>query len=132
MLCPTCNNEGRKFGKDRSGAQRFQCVTCKKTFADRAPRPLGEMRLEMPKALQCLQLLLEGMSVRATMRVTGVSRTTILALLVQVGDYCEVMLEDRIHKLPVRDVQVDEVWGFVGMKERQRAKNCPDKDGVGD
>ena len=35
MLCPVCQTEGRKFGKDRDGNQRFQCTACKKTFADR-------------------------------------------------------------------------------------------------
>jgi len=90
MLCPTCNAEGRKFGKDKHGHQRFQCLPCKKTFSDRPVTPLGSMRLDPEKALKCLQLLLEGMSVRATMRVTGVNRATILNLLVQVGDQCEL------------------------------------------
>ena len=49
MLCPTCQNEARKFGKDRDGNQRFQCLTCKKTFADRPTRPLGDMRIDMEK-----------------------------------------------------------------------------------
>jgi IS1 family transposase len=79
-----------------------------------------------------LQLLVEGMSVRAAMRVTGVNRNTILSLLVHVGDSCELMLEDRIHKVPVADVQVDEVWGFVFCKEKQREKKYTDQDGVGD
>jgi transposase-like protein len=69
MQCPTCRAEGRKFGKDRHGNQRFQCMTCRKTFSERPARPLGTMRLDTDKALQVLQLLLEGMSVRATMRV---------------------------------------------------------------
>lgn len=68
MQCPKCNEPGRKFGKDRDGNQRFQCVTCHKTFADRPASLLGDMRLDMDKVLQVLQLLLEGMSVRATMR----------------------------------------------------------------
>jgi transposase-like protein len=35
MNCPVCQNEARKFGKDRYGNQRFQCLTCRKTFSDR-------------------------------------------------------------------------------------------------
>ena len=45
MLCPTCQVEARKFGKDRDGNQRYQCQTCRKTFSDRPARPLGDMRL---------------------------------------------------------------------------------------
>jgi len=41
MLCPTCNAEGRKFGKDKAGNQRFQCVARKKTFSERPANPLG-------------------------------------------------------------------------------------------
>ena len=33
MQCPACQNEARKFGKDRDGNQRYQCQTCRKTFA---------------------------------------------------------------------------------------------------
>jgi transposase-like protein len=122
MQCPACQNEARKFGKDRAGNQRFQCLTCRKTFADRPARPLGDMRIDMDKALQCLKLLVEGMSVRATMRCTGVNRTTILDLLAFVGGNCERLLAGRIQAMLVDDVQVDEIWGFVGMKEKTRQR----------
>lgn len=132
MLCPTCQVEGRKFGKDRTGHQRFQCVTCRKTFSERPPNPLGSMRLDMDKALQVLQLLLEGMSVRATMRVTGVNRNTILDLLAHVGDQCEMLLESRLVGIPATDVQVDEVWGFVFCKEKTRTRERPGQEEIGD
>ena len=132
MLCPSCQTQGRKFGKDRDGNQRFQCLGCRKTYSQRPVNLLGSMRLDLDKALTVLKLLLEGMSIRATMRVTGVNRNTILDLLALMGDRCEKLLERRIQDMPVNDVEVDEVWGFVAMKERQRARKCPDKDGVGD
>jgi len=132
MLCPNCNTEGRKFGKDRDGNQRFQCMTCRKTFSKRPDSPLGSMRIDMDKALQVLQLLLEGMSVRATMRVTGINRTTIVNLLALVGDRCERMLESRCAGISVADVQVDEVSGFVFCKEKTREREYTDQDGIGD
>src|SRR4051812_20175636 len=105
MNCPTCQSEARKFGKDRDGNQRFQCLTCKKTFSDRPARPLGDMRIDLDKALVCLHHLAEGVSVRATMRLTGTNRNTILDLLSLMGERCEAMLKDRIKNLPVVDVQ---------------------------
>lgn len=132
MQCPACQTEACRFGKDRYGNQRFQCLECRKTFSDRPARPLGDMRLDLDKALACLQLLLEGMSVRATMRVTGVNRNTILALLAMMGERCEKMLEGRISGVPVVDVQCDEIWGFVGMKEKTRKRKYPDQLEVGD
>lgn len=132
MICPACQNEARKFGKDRDGNQRFQCLTCKKTFADRPARLLGDMRITVEQAEKVLQLLLEGMSVRATMRVTGMNRNTILDLLALMGERCEKLLDARCKDIPVADVQVDEVWGFVQMKEKTRTIQCPDQAEVGD
>ena len=132
MNCPACQSEARRFGKDRKGNQRFQCTACKKLFADAPVRPLGDMRIEMDKAVACLKLLMEGMSVRSIMRFTGVDRTTILALMVMMGDRCETLLTKRIQNLPVVDVQCDEIWGFVKMKEKTRQANCPENNDVGD
>src|SRR3982751_5309252 len=92
MFCPACGEEGRKFGKDPYGVQRFQCPTCKKTFADRPAKPLDEMRLPLDKAVFVLRLLTEGNSVRATTRLTGVSKGAVLNLLVCVGQKCEAFL----------------------------------------
>jgi transposase-like protein/IS1 family transposase len=132
MQCPTCQSEARKFGRDRAGNQRYQCKSCHKTFSERPARLLGDMRIELDKALQVLQLLLEGMSVRATMRVTGINRNTILDLLALVGDRCELLLEDRLKGIPVADVQVDEVWGYVFCKEKTRTRKYEGQEEVAD
>ena len=132
MLCPTCQTAGRKFGKDRDGNQRFQCVPCKKTFADRPASPLGDMRLSLNDAALCLRLLVEGNSLRSTVRISGISRATVTNLLLLIGDRCERLLEGRIQNMPVVDVQCDEVWGFVGMKEKTRKRLHPELAEVGD
>jgi len=132
MLCPTCQTEARRFGKDRNDNQRYQCQVCKATFADRPARPLGDMRIDLDKAVSCLQLMLEGMSVRAIMRVTGTNRNTVLSLLAKMGERCERLLEGRIAGVPVVDVQCDEIWGFVKMKEKTRKRKHPDEADVGD
>ena len=131
MICPTCQAESRKFGKDRYGNQRFQCLTCKKTFSDRPAEPLDDMRLDMDKAILCLKLLTEGNSIRATGRISGVAKNTILALLAVVGEKCETLLRTRLKDIPATNVQADEIWGFVRMKEKQAQKKNAAND-VGD
>lgn len=131
MQCPTCQNEARKFGKDRYGNQRFQCEACRKTFSDRAAKPLDEMRLPMAKALLVLKLLTEGNSVRATSRISGVAKGTVLSLLVCIGQKCETFLQDRLKGIQAKDVQADEIWGYVRMKEKT-AKKKGEGDDVGD
>jgi transposase-like protein/IS1 family transposase len=132
MQCPTCQSEARKFGRDRDGNQRYQCQTCRKTFAARPARPLGDMRITLEKALVVLHHLVEGVSIRATMRLTGTNRNTILDLLTLMGERCESMLAGRINRIPVVDVQADEIWGFVSMKEKTRMRKYPDQIEIGD
>lgn len=132
MVCHNCQVEAKKHGKDRRGNQRFRCETCSKTFSERQERPFGNMYLPLDKAITVVKLLVEGCSVRSTERVTGVNRNTILDLLVVVGERCEAMLESRIHNVMVKDVQCDEMWGLVGMKEKTKKANGKDDYAMGD
>ncbi len=65
-----------------------------------------------------IRMLLEGNSVRSTERLTGIHRDTIIGLMVEAGEKCERFLEKIIRKVTVDDVQADEIWGFVGCKEK--------------
>jgi len=136
MKCPHCGSERvKKFGKNRNGSPRSRCLDCKKTFtagpAD--PKPLGPMRIPMDKAIDCLRLLLDGMSIRAVERFTRINRNTICDLILNLGERCRMFLNDRLRSVPVGDLQVDEVWSFVGCKEKTKV-HCgkEDEHGVGD
>jgi len=126
VTCHYCRTTCKRFGKHRNGLQRFRCNQCSKTFTEDHATSLDDMRLPLDKAVSILKLLVEGMSVRSVERVTGVHRDTILSLLVLAGQRCEKLLADTITRLQVRDVECDEMWGYVGMKER--AKSCTQKD----
>lgn len=65
-----------------------------------------------------LSALVEGNSIRSTERMTGVHRDTIMRLPVRVGRACEKVLDERMRDLPCRNVQVDEIWCYVGKKQR--------------
>lgn len=120
MVVSACNHESsKKHGKDRNGNQRHRCLVCGKTFIESAPKPLGDMRIEMKDAVLALNLLLEGMSVRAVERLSGLHRDTICDLILVVGANCQRLL-DSIRGVEATDVQCDEIWSFVAMKERQR------------
>jgi IS1 family transposase len=86
----------------------------------------------MDKAILVLNLLTEGNSIRSTVRITGVAKNTVLALLVMVGEKCEALLESRLADVRVSDVQCDEIWGFVSMKQRTAEKKAVASEEVGD
>ena len=75
-----------------------------------------------------LHLLCEGNSIRATVRLTGVSKNTIAKLLVTAGQACMAYQNRVLVNLQCKRIEVDELWSFVGAKE----KNVPaDKKNTG-
>src|ERR1700722_201767 len=117
MTCHSCQIQCKRFGKHRNGLQRFRCNQCSKTYTEDHTRPERETRLPQERVVAVLRLLLEGMSVRSVERVTSIHRDTILRLLVLAGERCQRLMEEKLVNLDVRDVEVDEIWGFVGKKE---------------
>jgi transposase-like protein/IS1 family transposase len=128
MVCHNCKVEARKHGKDRKGNQRYYCQSCSKSFIEATDKPLDNMYLPIGKAGVCLRLLLEGCSLRSTERLTGININTLMKLLVVAGEKCERFLEERIQNVPVKDVEADELWCFVEMKEKTVKQQI--KDGV--
>lgn len=122
MTCHNCKVEARKHGKDRKGNQRYYCATCSQSFIEPKDKPLDNMYLPFDKAELCLKLLIEGTSLRSIERTTGVSLHTLLTLLVLAGRKCERVFSERIQNVTVRDVECDELWCFVGMKEKTKNK----------
>jgi IS1 family transposase/lambda repressor-like predicted transcriptional regulator len=71
--------------------------------------------------------LVEGNSIRATSRMTGVARNTVTKLLVDLAAVCDELSRERLVNLPCKRLQIDEIWEFCYAK----AKNVPaDKQGV--
>ena len=133
MHCPSCQSTNcKRFGRDRRGTQRYRCLACGKTFLEAKDRLLGAMYLAEEKALFSLNLLVEGCSIRSIERITGIHRDTVIDLLLTVGTKCERLMEELIRDLPVKDVQADEVWGFVQMKEKTKRRQELSDDTIGD
>jgi len=132
MLCHKCRQPASKFGKTAAGQQRFRCKPCKTTFIDHDAKPLGSMRIPFEKACMVLRMLMEGCSIRSTQRLSGVDKSTIIDLLLVAGERAKNLMESRIVDVKVNDVEVDEIWGFVGMKEKTRANFYSLSDNVGD
>jgi IS1 family transposase len=88
-------------------------------------------RLDDAKRSQIVHCLVEGNSIRATVRLTGAAKNTVTKLLVEVGEKCREFHDKSVRHVSARRVQVDELWSFVGAK----AKNVPEEkkgSGMGD
>lgn len=120
MLCTACDLILRKYGHNSEGIQRYRCSNCKKVYLPPQKKLLDNMLLNKKKAIGCLHSLLEGMSIRSTERITGTHRDTILSLISIAGRKCDTLLTNKIHKLKVSEVQADEIWCFIQMKERTK------------
>ena len=119
MTCHNCRAECKRDGRDRKGNQRFKCRQCSKVFLAPREKPLDGMYLPIERAEMVLKLLLEGNSVSTVERVTEVHHTTILKLLVLAGEKCERIMAKKIRNVEVRDVECDELWAFIGKKQKR-------------
>ena len=114
-----CKNYS-KNGKSRKGEQRYKCKDCNRRWTEEKARPIGDMRIEMDRAALAIQLLVEGSSIRATSRITKLSQDTVSSLIIKVGENCERFLANTVKDVETSFVECDEVWSFVGCKERTR------------
>ena len=130
MACMKCNVDCQRFGKHRNGLRRFRCPKCKRTYTEPHKRVLDTMYIPEDRAVLALQLLLEGNSIRSTERITKLDRNTIMSLLVLAGQRCEALMNARMKDLPLRHLQIDEIWTYVQKKNRHvRSGDSPE---VGD
>jgi transposase-like protein len=81
MTCESCDTTCQRFGKHRNGLRRFRCPICKKTYTEPHRLTLGEMYVSEEKLLLALKLLVEGNSIRSTMRITDIDGNTITKAL---------------------------------------------------
>jgi IS1 family transposase len=80
--------------------------------------------LQKDKQIAIISGLAEGMSMRALSRVTGVHQDTICRLGVRVGQACARMMDQRIRNLTCHYLEFDEIWGFIGKKEKHRRETA--------
>src|SRR5437016_4101866 len=87
--------------------------------------------LSSEKQERVISSLAEGNSIRSVERMTGVHRDTIMRLGVQVGEGCAKAMDSQMRNLNCRVIQLDEIWGFIGKKQKN-ADQEEQRQGLGD
>jgi IS1 family transposase len=88
--------------------------------------------LKPEKQKQVLAALVEGNSIRATCRMTGTAKGTVLKLLQAVGEACAKYQDKMLRNLSCKRLQCDEVWAFCYAKEKNVPKHKKGQFGYGD
>jgi len=74
-------------------------------------------RLSTAKRVAVVSGLVEGCSIRSTVRMTGVSKNAISRLLLELGSACTKYQDGTLRDLPCKRLQCDEIWSFVAGKD---------------
>jgi|HubBroStandDraft_6_1064221.scaffolds.fasta_scaffold04816_7 transposase-like protein len=130
VTCKDCDLKCQSIGKHRNGLRRFRCPKCRKSYTEPHRRVLDTMYVSQDRAVLALQLLLEGNSIRSTQRISGLDQNTIMALLVKAGERCQKLMYDKMRNLKLQYIECDEIWGYVGKKDRRVRKEIRRKWGV--
>lgn len=89
-------------------------------------------RLSLEERAQILGFLVEGMSLRAASRLADCSINTVTKLLVDVGMACAEFQDSALRNLNCQRVQCDEIWSFVGSKQKHVPAERQGEFGIGD
>src|SRR4030042_4823880 len=74
--------------------------------------------VKIEKQETAIAALVEGSSIRSVERMTGIHRDTIMRLMVKTGQKCQEILNTYMYNLTCKNIQVDEIWCYVGKKQR--------------
>ena len=93
------------------------------TLLDRLSKRVSMNQLSTSDRVRVISALVEGNSIRATVRMTGIAKNTIVKLLADLGTACAAYHDDHVRGLACKRIQCDEIWSFVYSK----AKNVPEE-----
>jgi IS1 family transposase len=89
-------------------------------------------RLASWERAQIIRCLVEGNSIRSTVRITGYAKNTVTKLLVDIGKACAAYQDEALRHLPASRIECDEIWSFVGMKAKTVPEERRGEPGIGD
>jgi transposase-like protein/IS1 family transposase len=118
MTCEACEVICQRFGKHRNGLRRFRCPVCHKSYTEAHKPALEGSYIPTERILLALRLMVEGNSLRSTQRITNLDINTLMKILVKAGEKCAALIGRLIVNIPVRNVEVDEIWSFVNKKQK--------------
>ncbi len=117
------------YGRD--GIRLLRCGSCQDEFSERRGTALFNTKVSEAKAIEVIDHLDEGCSVRSTARLTNVAKETVARLLKVSGRHAQRFHDQQVHNLTPRAIQFDEQWSFckknrniAATRKRMKLETC--------
>jgi len=105
------------------------CSTCKSRFSETKCSPFFQTKYGAETIGAILRCTAEGVGVRATARILGLSKDAVNHVILKAGEYCANVMRQLLVDLQLTEAQMDELWSFVEKKVVKSTKR--DKSGSG-
>lgn len=128
MTCHSCTARCCRFRYNANGTSRYRCQTCRKTVSE-PRRMIGNRYTSFERTCLMAHLLVEGNSIRSTVRLVGLEDKTVISLLAEIGKGCKQLLRSKIKNFDASHLELDELWAFVYKQQRRVTANDPDTVG---
>ena len=120
--CPRCG-AAETVSKGREDERpRWRCVTCGRSFGQTLGTPLYRLKTAAAEIIRALQVVMHRGSLRAAEEQTGHDYETIATWIKRLGDHAEALTDLLVHNLHLSEVELDELWSFVGQKGGARCR----------
>lgn len=109
-----------RYGTSRQGRQRYQCKVCRQTFNEHVNTVFYGCRTAEKDIVEGLQMLAEGMGIRAVARVKGVKPDTVAGWLRRAGAHAERLEQVLLDRYPLQASQIDALYSYVQRKGKKK------------
>jgi transposase-like protein len=114
--CARCGAAETVSKGKENGRPRWRCRGCGRSFGQTLGTPLYRLKTDVGEIIRALQIVLHRGSLRAAEEQTGHNYETIAVWLERVGDHGEALTDLLARDLHLSEVELDELWSFVGQK----------------
>jgi transposase-like protein len=120
--CPRCGATETVSKGRQNGRPRWRCLACARSFGETLGTPLYRLKTDVGEIIRAIQVVLHRGSLRAAEEQTGHNYETIAVWLQRLGDHAEAITDLLVRELHLSEVELDELWSFVGQKGGSRRR----------
>ena len=109
-----------KFGRTKTGRQRYKCNTCEATFTETKGTLFYRRHTPEDEIIHTLALIAEGNRISSLVRTTGHKEDTIIDWIREAGKHAEAIEEVLLADYQLTRGQLDGLWAYVGNKGEKK------------